>query len=315
MKYIDSRNEMAIRKVFGQNPELLKSLINSLLPLKEKRIAETVSLATDDEVATFPVFRNPAIVVRCTDLAGSPFNVLFQVMWTDGFLQSVLLDQGKAYIRFEKTGSITSLNVPVIGIALVNDIFDYEKDSYYHFFPEVEEANTHKPIAGLSYVFVELPKLDEGQKTMNATQKLWLDYFRLVNEQTEQLPDALMNDSETAKAVALCKADTLSESDMLVYNRYKGDVEIKLGISNKAEERGFRRGVEKGMEVGIEKGFTRGYQKGSVAATRRMALKALQAGITVDQLTLFSDLSNITIENLVNLMGEYGAGAEKHLGD
>ncbi len=315
MKYIESKNELAIKKVFGQNPELCKSLINAFLPGKEGWRAESVRIIDGKELDVFPVFRNPSIVAECTDAAGKLFRVLFQVMWTDGFLQSVLLDGTKAYIRYEKTGAVPELNIPVIGIALVNYIFNYEKESYYHYFPEVEEAQTNNLLQGLHYVFIELPKLETRKNEPDDKQNRWLDYFRFVNEQTDSLPETLANDSEIVGAANLCRFNAYSDTDIIAYNRYKSDVEVKLGISNKAEERGFRHGVEKGMELGIEKGFERGYQKGSVAGVRRTALKALQAGISPEQVMVFTELNQVTVDTLVNLIGEYGAGAEKHMGD
>jgi len=313
--FIDSKNELAIRKVFGQNPDLCKSLINSLLPVKNGWRAESLKIIDGTDMAVFPVFRNPAIVAECVDASGRVFRVLFQVMWTDGFLQSVLLNGEKAYIRYEKTGTVPELSIPVFGIALVNDIFNYEKECYYHFYPEVEEARTNNVLKGLQYVFVELPKLESRLNEPDNKQNRWLDYFRFVNEQLNHLPESLSADSEIVSAANLCRAGAMSETEMLAYHRFKDDVEVKIGISTEAEERGFRRGVEKGMELGIEKGFERGYQKGNVAAVRRIALKALQAGVSAEQVMAFSDLGKITVDTLVNLIGEYGANAEKHLGD
>ena len=35
MRYLDPKNDLTFRKVFGQHPHLLRSFLNALLPLEE----------------------------------------------------------------------------------------------------------------------------------------------------------------------------------------------------------------------------------------------------------------------------------------
>ena len=35
MRYLDPKNDLTFKKVFGQHPHLLRSFLNALLPLKE----------------------------------------------------------------------------------------------------------------------------------------------------------------------------------------------------------------------------------------------------------------------------------------
>lgn len=315
MKYLDPKNELAIQKVFGQNPQLCKSLINCLLPQNGSFFANEVSILPNSDSFVYPVFRNPSLVVECTAVGGKRFLVLFQMMWTDGFLQSVLFDSDKAYIRYQNEIQMSEYTMPVFGIALVNDVFEYEKDQYYHLYSVVEEAHSRKVLEGLNLVFVELPKMGARLQEADTKQSRWLNYFHLVSEHTIELPASLAADEEVLEAINLCRLENWSEKELFEYNKYKSVVEIKKGISCEAEERGFRRGIEKGMELGLEKGFARGYQKGSVAAVRRLALKALQNGLSPQEVMLISELNQLTIDNLVNLVGEFGAMADKHLGD
>ncbi len=315
MKYLDPKNELAIQKVFGQNPQLCKSLINCLLPQNGSYFAEEVTIHPNSDSFVYPVFRTPSLVVECTSQSGGRFMVLFQVMWTDGFLQSVLFDSDKAYIRYQNQIQVTEYDLPVFGIALVNDVFEYEKEHYYHYYEVVEEAHSRKVLNGFHLVFVELPKMGSRLQEADSKQTRWLNYFHQVSEHTLEVPASFTGDAEIMTAINNCRVDACSEKEIFEYNKYKSAIEVKKGISCEAEERGFRRGVEKGMELGLEKGFARGYQKGSVAAVRRLALKALQNGLPPEEVMLMTELNQMTIDNLVNLVGEFGAMADKHLGD
>lgn len=315
MKYLDPKNDLTIRKVFGQNLALCKSLINSLLPRNNAPFASEVSILPDSDAFVYPVFRNPSLVVECVGLSGERFIVMFQVMFTDGFLQSVLFDSHKAYIRYQDHFQMTPCAVPVYGIALVDDLYEYGTDAFYHFYQVVEEAHSRMVIKGLSLIFVELPKVGAQYPVADDKQGRWLEFFHLMDEQTEVVPVSLQHDQDVMAAVNLCRLDGCSEKEIFEYNKFKSAIEIKKGISCEAEERGFRRGVEKGMELGLEKGFSRGYLKGNVAAVRRLALKALQTGIKPEEVMMITELNQLTVENLVNLMGEFGAKADMHLGD
>ena len=315
MKYLDPKNELAIQKVFGQNPQLCKSLINCLLPQNGSFFADEVTIHPNSDSFVYPVFRNPSLVVECTSHTAGRFMVFFQMMWTDGFLQSVLFDSDKAYIRYQNHIQVTEYDLPVFGIALVNDVFEYEKEHYYHYYEVVEEAHSRKVLNGFRLVFVELPKMGSRPQEADSKQTRWLNYFHQVSEYTHEIPSSLKGDEEILSAINLCRVEACSEKEIFEYNKYKSAIEVKKGISCEAEERGFRRGVEKGMELGLEKGFARGYQKGGVAAVRRLALKALQNGLSPEEVMLMTELNQMTIDNLVNLVGEFGAMADKHLGD
>lgn len=315
MKYLDPKNELTINKVFGQNPKLCKSLINSLLPQSGSFYAEEVRVIPDFDAFVYPVFRTPSVVLDCKGRDGKRFIVMFQLMWTNGFLQSVLFDSDKAYIRYQKEIEAPESSVPVIGIALINDVFEYEKDHYYHYFADVEEAHTGREIKGLSYVFVELAKFADRKNESDTLQARWLNFFHMLDESTIAPPALLTENPDVAQAVTLCHVDAYSEKELFEYRKNKAVAEIKLGIRSEAEEEGFKRGVEKGIEVGLEKGFARGYQKGNVAAVRQLALKALQMGISPELVLQVTELNQMTVDNLVNLIGEFGSKAAMHLGD
>ena len=236
-------------------------------------------------------------------------------MWTDGFLQSILFDGDKAYIRFQDQMKAADYSMPVVGIALVNDLYEYEKDQSYHYYEAVEEAQSGNVVKDFSLVFVELPKVGLRPQEADNKQNRWLTYFNQVGDSMAVIPAILAGDEEIMTAINLCKVESCTEKEIFEYNRFKSATDVRKGINSEAEARGFRRGIEKGIELGLEKGFARGFQKGGLAAVRRLALKALQTGLAPDEVMMITELNQMTIDNLVNLVGEFGASADKHLGD
>ncbi len=239
MKYLDPKNELAIQKVFGQNMQLCKSLINCLLPQSGSFHAQEVKILSNADTIVCPVFRNPSLAVECRGESGEPFMVLFQMMWTDGFLQSILFDADKAYIRYQNQVQFSEFSMPVVGIALVNDLFEYERDHYYHYFAAVEEAHSGNLVKDFSLIFVELPKVSLKQNEVNKKQHSWLNYFIHVGESMLDVPELLRGDDEIMAAVNLCNIDSCSEKEIFEYNKYKSVTDVKKGINNEAEARGF----------------------------------------------------------------------------
>jgi len=54
MRYLDPKNEVVFKKIFGQHPEILRSFLNSMLPLLgDQQIVELEYLSPEMILETF----------------------------------------------------------------------------------------------------------------------------------------------------------------------------------------------------------------------------------------------------------------------
>ena len=126
-RYLDPKADLTFKKVFGEHPELVISLLNALLPFNtpEEEI-KSVEYLAPELVPDNPFRKNSIVDVRCKDQRGRQFIVEMQMIWSREFMQRVMFNSAKAYVRQLDRNENYELLEPVYSLNLVNDIF--EKD-------------------------------------------------------------------------------------------------------------------------------------------------------------------------------------------
>ncbi|MBQ9587217.1 MAG: PD-(D/E)XK nuclease family transposase, partial [Bacteroidales bacterium] len=98
-KYLDPKADLTFKLVFGEHPDLVMSLLNSLLPLEPDGQITDVEYLSNEMVPENPGKKNSIVDVRCTDGRGRQFIVEMQLYWNPWFQQRVLLNASKAVIK------------------------------------------------------------------------------------------------------------------------------------------------------------------------------------------------------------------------
>jgi hypothetical protein len=55
MRYLDPKNDLTFKKIFGQHPHLLKSFLNALMPLKQGQQIVSLEYLPAELVPEIPV--------------------------------------------------------------------------------------------------------------------------------------------------------------------------------------------------------------------------------------------------------------------
>ena len=236
MKYLDPKADLTFKKVFGEHPELVKSLLNALLPFKsEEEEITSVTYLTPEMVPQTPTRKYSIVDVRCEDAQGRQFIVEMQMVWSVEFKQRVLFNASKAYVKQLNRGEDYSLLKPVYSLNLVNEVFEPELDDYYHYYHLVHEEHTEKVIDGLHLVFVELPKFTPHTFTEKKMQVLWLRYLTEIDENTKEIPAELLANPEIAKAVSEIEESAYTEEELLGYDDFWDAVSVEKTLSGRLE--------------------------------------------------------------------------------
>ena len=236
MKYLDPKADLTFKKVFGEHPELVKSLLNALLPFKsEEEEITSVTYLTPEMVPQTPTRKYSIVDVRCEDAQGRQFIVEMQMVWSAEFKQRVLFNASKAYVKQLNRGEDYSLLKPVYSLNLVNEVFEPELDDYYHYYHLVHEEHTEKVIDGLHLVFVELPKFTPHTFTEKKMQVLWLRYLTEIDENTKEIPAELLANPEIAKAVSEIEESAYTEKELLGYDEFWDMVSVEKTLAGRLE--------------------------------------------------------------------------------
>ena len=283
--YLDPKNDLTFKRVFGEHKHLCISLINSMLPLEKPVV--NIEYQTGELIPELPeVLRNTIVDVRCTDTDKRQFIVEMQMFWTESFKRRVLLNASKAYVMQFDIAKKFKLLHPVYALNFVNEIYEKSpemQDEYYHYYKIVNINNTEKQIEGLEFLFVELPKFKPQNRAEKKLHELWLRFLTEVNESATEIPKELLENELTREAVGYMETAAYTKEQLAAYDKWKMAIMTERCLIDDA--------LEKGEAIGLE--------KGEAKTLERIVVDAKINGFTIEQIQLISKLS---IEHVAEIL-------------
>ena len=306
-RYLDPKADLTFKRVFGEHPDLVISLLNALLPFqtKEEEI-QSVEYLTPFHAPDNLFFNENVVNVKCTNNNGSHFFVQIQTFWAPSFSLHVKPNSSKAYIS--KLGKRIGMNYqePVFSLNLVREIVDADVDNYYHFYDIVQDDLTERIIDNFHLVFVELPKFTPHTISEKRMQVLWLRYLTEIDGYMETVPQELLDIPEINKAMEVVEESAYTPEQLLGYDKF-WDI---IRTENTLYSSGVRQGMEKGrlegreegllegMELGVQKGRKEGREEGQKDEKIANARKMKSYGLALE---MISDITGLTIDEVRDL--------------
>lgn len=286
-KYLDPKADLTFKKVFGEHPDLVISLLNALLPFdKPEEEITWIEYLPPELVPKNPLRKNSIVDVRCRDKRGRQFIVEMQMVWSAEFRQRVMFNASKAYVSQLGNGEDYDLLQPVYSLNLVNEIFEPEMEEYYHYYRMVHIEHSDKIIDGLHLIFVELPKFTPHSYSEKRMQVLWLRYLTEINDKTREIPKDLLDNPEINKAVSEIEESAFTEAQLSGYDKFWDTISVEKTLYNS--------GVRKGLEEGREEG-----RKEGIKETRRdIAMRMKEKGFTANEIAEMTGLDEDVIATL-----------------
>ena len=241
-RYLDPKADLTFKKVFGEHPDLVISLLNALLPLKKGEEIQSVEYLTPFHAPDNLFFNENVVNVKCTNNNGSHFFVQIQTFWAPSFSLHVKPNSSKAYIS--KLGKRIGMNYqePVFSLNLVREIVDADVDNYYHFYDIVQDDLTERIIDNFHLVFVELPKFTPHTMGEKRMQVLWLRYLTEIDGYMETVPQELLDIPEINKAMEVLEESAYTPEQLLGYDKFWDIIRTETTLYNS----GVRQGREEG---------------------------------------------------------------------
>lgn len=275
MRYLNPKADLTFKRVFGEHPDLVMSLLNALLPLLPGEEITDIEYLPVELVPENPLRKNSIVDVRCRDRKGRQFIVEMQMVWSPEFQQRVLFNASKAYVRQVGIGDEYKLLQPVYSLNLVNEVFEPELEGYYHYYRMVHVEHSDRVIEGLQLIFVELPKFNPHTFTEKKMQALWLRYLTEIDDRTREVPADLLTNPDIKKAVDALEESAFTDAQLLGYEKFWDIISVEKTLYGS----GFRKGVEEGREAGIEEGRMEGIKQGIKQGVEQGIKQGIEQGI------------------------------------
>lgn len=295
MMYLDPKADLTFKKIFAKHPDLLISLLNSLLPLSdEEQIVEIKYLPTE-LVPELYGRKNTIVDVLCKDVSGRKFCVEMQMEWSNAFMQRVLFNASKLYVTQLQKNEDYSILKPVYSLNLVNEIFEKDMpDCFIHNYRIVHDRDTKKVIEGLHFTFIELPKFTPHTFMEKRMSVLWLRFLTEINSNTREIPADLLECPEISKALEELKVTSFTDTELRTYDKFWDTVRTeKTLLKDRYEE-----GMEEGEAKGLAKGLAQGEAKGSYQKAQEIAKKMSSKGLDDTTIMEMTELSQEVIKLL-----------------
>ena len=299
--YLDPKNDLTFKRVFGEHKHLCMSLINSMLPL-EQPVVE-IEYNTGELVPELTeVLRNTIVDVRCTAKDGRQFIVEMQMFWSESFKSRVLLNASKAYVMQLDKAENFELLQPVYALNFVNDKFDKSpemENEYYHYYKIVNIKHTEKQIAGLEFLFVELPKFKPKNLAEKKLHNLWMRFLTEINETTTEIPQELLENELTREAVQYTEKAAYTKAQLETYDKWKIAAMTERSALKDAKNEGLTEGKIEGIKEGMEKGKIEGIKEGLEKGKIEVAKSLSKMGIPISQIIEATGLSENEINQIL----------------
>lgn len=281
MMYLDPKADLTFKKIFAKHPDLLISLLNSLLPLSDEEQIVEIKYLPNELVPELYGRKNTIVDVLCQDVSGRKFCVEMQMEWSNAFMQRVLFNASKLYVtQLQKAEEYETLK-PVYSLNLVNEIFEKDMpDCFIHNYRIVHDKDTKKVIEGLHFTFIELPKFTPHTFLEKRMSVLWLRFLTEIDSDTREVPADLLESPEISKALEEVKVSSFTDAELRTYDKFWDTIRTEKTL--------LKDKYEKGME------------KGAIDEKIATAQRLLAMDLSVNQVATATQLTLEHIEKLKN---------------
>ncbi len=243
MKYLDPKADLTFKKIFGNHPKRLISLLNALLPLSEEEQIHEIKYLPTELVPENNSYRYAITNILCTDAKSNKFCVVIRIEWSDAFQQRVQFLASELYVNPAIKQVKYFAQYPTYSLNLINDIFEHDTPDFIHNYRIVHDKDSNKVIEGLHFTFIELPKFTPHSIADKRMMVLWLRFLTEINSDTKEIPADLLNDPEIGKAVEELEISGFSDAELWAYDKFWDSVSVERTLIDDS----YQKGIEKSM--------------------------------------------------------------------
>lgn len=277
MLFVDIKNDIAFRKIFGNENKkiILISFLNAVMKLKGNDTIEDVEILNPYQLPIIKNLKASIIDVKARDKKGKTYIIEMQVAEPDGLDKRLLYYASKEYSQQIESGELYTKLKPVIFIG----IFDFkftERDKYLSHHAVCDVENGERTIKDMDFYFVELPKFIKPLSELTEVTDKWI-YFIKEAENLDVIP-ANVDDEGLKAAYQDANKHSWSKEELEAYD---------YAAMRDQDERGK-------TELAVRRAEKIGEKKGKLLAAKNLK----EMGMSNADIVKATGLSDEEIENL-----------------
>lgn len=284
MKFADPRNDVAFKKIFGDEnkKEILISFLNNILNFSgtNKEIKE-ITIKNPYQVPKLVGLKQTILDIKAVDKRDVEYIIEMQVIHTAALEKRILYYVSKAYYQqLDKADDYPKLN-QVIFVGFLDFTLFKEPPHYAtrHLILE-EETNGHY-FKDFELNFVELPKFQKTLQQLEDVKDKWIYFVKHAGDMT-MIPKEMEEPKEIREAFEVANRLSWTPEELDVYDYMGMHIQDERGRVEYARE--------EGEKIGIEKGES--------AKAAAIARELLKSGVSIDIIVKSTGLTREAIDAL-----------------
>ncbi len=179
MKFADIKNDIAFRKIFGNETktEILISFLNAVLKLEDDKQIDLIEILNPYQLPRMAGSKSTILDVRARDKAGNSYIVEMQVTDKIGLDKRIVYYSARGYASQLDAGENYYKLKPIIFIGILD--FEYLESPNYlsrHLILD-SETKEHK-LKDLEFSFIELPKFNKTEQELKNLVEKWIFFIK-----------------------------------------------------------------------------------------------------------------------------------------
>ena len=248
MKFVDVKNDVAFRKIFGNEKKkvILISFLNAILGLDGQDRIKDVTLLNPFQLPRIRGEKASIIDVKAVDNKGATFIIEMQVAEPEGLEKRILYYTSKDYAAQINSGDDYPLLSPVYFIGVLN-FSHFSGTNYFTKHLIIDEETGECTFKDIQFRFIELTKFKKKAHELVSIIDKWTFFIKNARK-LEVIPDNTDDEGlKEAYEVAAQHNWSRAEYDAYIDRGIKEQDErgIITFAERKAEEKGEQKGEQK----------------------------------------------------------------------
>ncbi len=277
MKFVDIKNDIAFRKIFGNEnkKEILISFLNAVLKLENQNKIKNISLLNPFQFPKIKGLKVTVIDVKATDESGNIFIVEMQLTDKKGLDKRIQYYGAKGYSSQIDSGDEYLKLKPMIFIGIL-DFYYFDSPNYISLHLIMDIETSERKLKDLEFNFIELPKFKKELEDLDNLIDKWI-YFIKNSENLAVIPE--------------------NTTDTGLLSAYK-DAEKHNWTKEELEEYEYAQMREQDEKGTLELAEERAEEKKAIEIAKEMIVN----NEPIEKIVKYTKLKVETIEKLINEM-------------
>jgi predicted transposase/invertase (TIGR01784 family) len=274
MKFIDVTNDIAFRKIFGnENKKVsLISFLNAVIKLPDNKRITDVKIENPYQLPNLTGGKSTVVDVKATDEGGNTFIIEMQVAEADSFAKRVLYYTSQSYTSQIERGDNYHKLKPAYFIGILNFLIS-NNPNYLSCHKVIDVETGEHIIRDVEFNFIELPKFEKSINNLETNIDQWT-YFIKNAENLKVIPDNI-SDEGLKQAYLIADKHNWTKAELDDYLRVAIKERDDIGRLELAEKRAEKRAELRTMKAIAIKLKNKGVAYELIAETTGLTLEEI----------------------------------------